>query len=164
MRRISVLAALAAAVVALSSCASTQSVNPDNSLLVMMIDRESVSKSDLFVKYKMKGEGFELKVDPLKKFQQYNMMAPGLYTVKSIQSIYIQSGQVSKSWNYGNAFSLEPNTVTIFPGKFVMDLTKGSDGRSWQSWKVQMLTLAEIKEIEEYIASQPRYAGLAIRK
>lgn len=156
--------ALTLVIALFGSCATSQHTNADNSLLLMMIGRTSVSRNDLFVYYQVQGDDFKLKVDPLTEFQQYNMMEPGIYYSKKIQSVYIKSGKLGHSNDFGSAFTLQPNTVTIFPYKFNMILNMEGGRVKSQSYKLIKLTAEDYAACDAYIASQKRYEGLAVRK
>lgn len=155
---------LAVLSVLLGSCASMQTTNPDNSLLLVMVERVSVSKNDLFVYYRLKGEGLSLNIDPLIKFQQFNSLKPGSYLVDKVQSMYIKTGKPGNLNGTRLPFVLEPNTVTVFPFKVVMILNKEGSVIKSQGYRFERLTTRDETECEEYIASQERYAGLAVRK
>lgn len=144
------------------SCASISYTNPDNSLLLVLTDRSSLQKSDLFVYYSIKGPDFSFKIDPMKKFQQINLMKPGEYQTTDVQSTYIRSGKKGNSFSHRSNFELVPNTVSIYPYKVTLELKPNSKGGTSQHINLTRLTAAELEECEQYIASQPRYEGLAV--
>lgn len=163
MRKIISLFLVVASVLALASCATAGNTNADNSLMIVYTERPPVDTNELYVYFSMKGENFSFKIDPKKLYQQVNTLKPGSYTVKNATAMYYENDSVAGLFPMSFSFKLEQNTVSVLPLKFETEMIKTADGREAQSFNFAPLTPEEFEKTKEFIASNKRYDGLAVK-
>ncbi len=142
----------------LISCATMGSANTDNSLLLLVNENETMERGNAFGYYQFKGENVTLKIDVMQKYQQINYYKPGVYAIKNFECIYIKDDSIANTSSCPIKFELQKDTVFVFPYKTVTTMTaKG------QSIRLLPLTEADKKKCEDFIKTQKRYTGLAVK-
>lgn len=156
MRRI-VFMIIVGIICILSSCASMDNTNYDNSLMILLNENETTSRSDAFVYYRFRGPNITLKINVMEKYQRFNYLKPSQYKITNFEAMYIKDGSIAQTYPILSEFELLKDSVYIFPYKTVTTM-KGKT----QLIGLVKLTESDYKKCEEYISSQERYNNLRI--
>lgn len=114
--------------------------------------------------YTLTGPNSQMKIDPMRNFQQINLMKPGDYLTTAVKATYIESGRPGSKFDFKAFFTLEPNTVTIYPAKVILSLKPNDKGGKTQWINLQPMTQADYAECEAFIAKNDRYVGLSVKR
>lgn len=96
------------------------------------------------------------------KFSLSKNIAPGFHYINSYDFVYLDERGTSLPYKASIYFTTKANTITIFPVKFIIKVSIGKDGNTYQGISWKKMTDEQINECKEYIKRQKNSEGWEI--